>query len=327
MVMAFSNIFQKQPLIPHFLYSSSSITSASRLPRSDQHNFMIPAPNEPLRKMEMYSPRFYATCAVGGMLSCGLTHLAYTPLHLVKSKMLMDPLKYTSISSGFTVLLLKEQGLRGLFKGWSPTLVGYGAQGALQYTTKYPALIYMAASSSAEVIASIALCPMEAVKFNVQTQPGFARGLIDGLPKFVTSQGALGLYKGLVPLWRYQIPYTMINFTCFEIYETLVFYVLPIPKNECPKSFQVFGSFTGGVATGFMCALAFPHWADELAYINTLRAEIAVKKVGFRDICRLCRPLELQAIIIGILTGVQWGMYDAFKLSFGLPASGGGAPA
>jgi hypothetical protein len=87
----------------------------------------------------------------------------------------------------------------------------------------------------AEVIADIALCPFEAV-IRVQTQPGFARGLSDGLPKFVKSEGALGyayqyssvflilyvfayddvfltnlsnyyrLYKGLVPLWGRQIP-------------------------------------------------------------------------------------------------------------------------
>ncbi|GJX90602.1 mitochondrial phosphate carrier protein 3, mitochondrial-like protein, partial [Tanacetum coccineum] len=315
-----------QPLIPHFLYSSHS-------PGSDQHNFMIPAPNEPLRKMEMYSPRFYATCAVGGMLSCGLTHLAYTPLNLVKSKMLMDPLKYTSVSSCFKVLLLKEQGVWSLFKGWSPTLIGYGAQGACrfgfyeffkkyysdvagpEYATKYPALIYMAASSSAEVIASIALCPMEAVKVRVQTQPGFARGLVDGLPK---------LYKGLVPLWRHQIPYTMINFSCFEISETVRFkYKLRKRKNECSKSYQVYSSFKGGFLAGSVCAFAFPHCADELAFIQTLRAEHAVKKVGAWDVLRLVRPQILQTIIIGILTGVQWGMYDAFKLSFGLPASGG----
>ena len=43
-----------------------------------------------------------------------------------------------------------------------------------------------------EVIADIALCPFEAVKVRVQTQPGFARGLSDGLPKFVRSEGALG---------------------------------------------------------------------------------------------------------------------------------------
>ncbi|GJR42879.1 mitochondrial phosphate carrier protein 3, mitochondrial-like protein [Tanacetum coccineum] len=132
----------------------------------------------------------------------------------------MDPVKYTSVSSGLKILL-KEQGMRGLFKGWSPTLVGYAAQGACWFGfyeffkkyyldisgLEYAGLILLAAPSSAEVIASTVLCPMEAVKVRVQTQPGFARGLVDGLPKFVISEGALGLYKGLVPLWKRQIPY------------------------------------------------------------------------------------------------------------------------
>lgn len=42
------------------------------------------------------------------------------------------------------------------------------------------------------MIADIALCPFEAVKVRVQTQPGFARGLSDGLPKFVRSEGPMG---------------------------------------------------------------------------------------------------------------------------------------
>lgn len=121
----------------------------------------------------------------------------------------IDPAKYKSISSGFGVLL-KEQGVRGFFRGWVPTLLGYSAQGACkfgfyeffkkyysdiagpEYASKYKTLIYLAGSASAEVIADIALCPFEAVKVRVQTQPGFARGLSDGLPKFVKSEGALG---------------------------------------------------------------------------------------------------------------------------------------
>lgn len=121
----------------------------------------------------------------------------------------IDPVKYKNISSGFGVLL-KEQGIRGLFRGWAPTLLGYSAQGACkygiyeffkkyysdivgpEYSVKYKTLIYLAGSASAEVIADVALCPFEAVKVRVQTQPGFARGLSDGLPKFVRSEGALG---------------------------------------------------------------------------------------------------------------------------------------
>lgn len=124
-------------------------------------------------------------------------------------KFQIDPAKYKSISSGFGILL-KEQGFRGFFRGWVPTLLGYSAQGACkfgfyeffkkyysdiagpEYAAKYKTLIYLAGSASAEFIADVALCPMEAVKVRVQTQPGFARGLSDGLPKFVKSEGYLG---------------------------------------------------------------------------------------------------------------------------------------
>ncbi|GAB2278386.1 Pentatricopeptide repeat-containing protein At3g26782, mitochondrial [Dionaea muscipula] len=186
--------------------------------RSDESTgILIPAPKEPSKGIELYSPGYYAACTVGGILSCGLTHMTVTPLDLVKCNMQIDPEKYKSISSGFGILL-KEQRVRGFFKGWVtwvPTLLGYNAQGACkfgiyeffnkyysdiagpEYATKYKTLIYLAGSASAEVIADVALCPFEAVKVRVQTQPSFARGLSEGLPKFVKSEGVPGLYKGL----------------------------------------------------------------------------------------------------------------------------------
>ncbi|KNA07407.1 hypothetical protein SOVF_172150, partial [Spinacia oleracea] len=61
-----------------------------------------------------------------------------------------------------------------------------------EYAAKYKTLIYLAGSVSAELIADIALFPMEVVKVRLQTQPGFARGLSDGLPKFIKSGGIGG---------------------------------------------------------------------------------------------------------------------------------------
>ena len=46
----------------------------------------------------------------------------------------------------------------------------------------------------------------------VQTVPGYAKGLTDGLPKMINEGGVGSLYKGLVPLWARQIPYTMMKF-------------------------------------------------------------------------------------------------------------------
>ncbi|XP_021844686.1 mitochondrial phosphate carrier protein 3, mitochondrial isoform X3 [Spinacia oleracea] len=122
---------------------------------------------------------------------------------------MIDPVKYKSISSGFGIFL-KEQGARNFFRGWVPTLLGCSAQGACkfgfyeffkkyyadiagpEYAAKYKTLIYLAGSVSAELIADIALFPMEVVKVRLQTQPGFARGLSDGLPKFIKSGGIGG---------------------------------------------------------------------------------------------------------------------------------------
>ncbi|KAK8653212.1 hypothetical protein V6N13_127222 [Hibiscus sabdariffa] len=360
----------RQSLLPSFLYSSPNSFALDRLlnannpafgasrsttlespaasssPSIKSRTFMIPAPNEPGKRIEMYSPQFYAACTFGGILSCGLTHMTVTPLDLVKCNMQIDPAKYKSISSGFGVLL-KEQGFRGFFRGWVPTLIGYSAQGACkfgfyeffkkyysdlagpEYFAKYKTLIYLAGSASAEVIADVALCPFEAVKVRVQTQPGFARGMSDGFPKFIKSEGAAGLYKGIIPLWGRQIPYTMMKFASFEtIVEMIYKYGIPTPKDQCSKSLQLGVSFAGGYVAGVFCAIV-SHPADNLvSFLNNAKGATvgdAVKKLGLWGL--FTRGLPLRIVMIGTLTGAQWGIYDAFKVFVGLPTTGGVAPA
>uniref|UniRef100_A0A0E0KBL3 Uncharacterized protein n=1 Tax=Oryza punctata TaxID=4537 RepID=A0A0E0KBL3_ORYPU len=277
--------------------------------------------------MQLHTPLFYATCALGGLLSTGLTHLAVTPLDLVKCNMQVDPGKYRDISSGFGVLL-QEQGLGGFFKGWMATLVGYSSQGACKFgfyeffkkcysdiagpehAEKWKTFIYLAASASAEVIADVALCPMEAVKVRVQTQPGFARCLTDGFPKIVQSED------------------TMVKFACFETIVELVYkHAVPKPKDECSKPLQLAVSFAGGYIAGVFCA-AISHPADNLvSFLNNAKGATmadAVRTLGVWGL--LTRGLPLRIIMVGTLTGAQWATYDAFKVFVGLPTSGGFIP-
>uniref|UniRef100_A0A0D6R7T2 Uncharacterized protein n=1 Tax=Araucaria cunninghamii TaxID=56994 RepID=A0A0D6R7T2_ARACU len=365
----------KRSMLPSFLYSSSTSSSSSPSSyvsqflrnRNNTRNasdlnakgaasvvenvaaaprkvFVVPAPSEP-GKIAMYSPAFYAACTMGGILSCGITHTGVTPLDLVKCNMQIDPVKYKSIGTGFSVLL-REEGARGLFRGWVPTLLGYSAQGACkfgfyeffkkyysdiagpEFATKYKTLVYLAGSASAEFIADIALCPFEAVKVRVQTQPGFARGLSDGLPKFVRSEGVLGLYKGIGPLWGRQIPYTMMKFASFEaVVEMIYKYAVPIPKDQCSKPLQLGVSFAAGYVAGVFCAIV-SHPADNLvSFLNNAKGATvgdAVKKMGLLGL--FTRGLPLRIVMIGTLTGAQWGIYDAFKVFVGLPTTGGVAP-
>lgn len=93
----------RHSLIPGYLYSSSfsspsggrglldldmknspCLSSSSQGPSHSTRGIVIPAPKE---KIQMHSPSFYAACTAGGILSCGLTHMAVTPLDLVKCNM------------------------------------------------------------------------------------------------------------------------------------------------------------------------------------------------------------------------------------------------
>lgn len=44
----------------------------------------------------------------------------------------MDPEKYKTIFNGFSVTM-KEDGMRGLGKGWAPTFIGYSMQGLCKF--------------------------------------------------------------------------------------------------------------------------------------------------------------------------------------------------
>lgn len=58
-----------------------------------------------------------------------------TPLDLVKCRLQVDSAKYKNLITGFK-LTFKEDGARGLAKGWAPTAFGYSAQVHNNYKTE-----------------------------------------------------------------------------------------------------------------------------------------------------------------------------------------------
>uniref|UniRef100_A0A3P8XVY6 Solute carrier family 25 member 3 n=2 Tax=Esox lucius TaxID=8010 RepID=A0A3P8XVY6_ESOLU len=286
---------------------------------------------------EFGSQKYYALCGFGGILSCGITHTAVVPLDLVKCRLQVDPNKYKSIFRGFSITI-KEDGMRGLAKGWAPTFIGYSMQGLCKFgfyevfKTTYGDLIgeenaylwrtslYLAASASAEFFADIALAPMEACKVRIQTQPGYANTLRQCAPKMFAEEGLWAFYKGVVPLWMRQIPYTMMKFACFErTVEMLYKHVVPKPRSECSKSEQLVVTFVAGYIAGVFCAIV-SHPADSV--VSVLNKESGssalgvLKKLGPRGVWK---GLVARIIMIGTLTALQWFIYDSVKVYFRLP--------
>lgn len=286
---------------------------------------------------EFASLHYFALCGLGGILSCGITHTAVVPLDLVKCRIQVDPVKYKSVFNGF-VVTLREDGARGLAKGWAPTFFGYSAQGLCKFglyevfkvlytdiigdenAYLYRTWLYLSASATAEFFADIALSPMEAAKVKIQTTPGFANTLREAWPKIYAEEGVNGFYKSLVPLWMRQIPYTMMKFACFErTVELLYKYVVPKPRADCTKGEQLVVTFAAGYIAGVFCAIV-SHPADTVvSKLNQEKGSTALEAAKKLGMAGLWKGLTPRIVMIGTLTALQWFIYDAFKVTMRMP--------
>lgn len=293
---------------------------------------------------DVHDANYYAKCMVGGILSCGLTHTAIVTLDLIKCRRQVEPTLYKSLGDGINKIKAAE-GIKGLTTGWAPTLVGYSAQGFGKFgfyeifkdvfagivgeekAVQYKTIGWAVSSACAEVIADVLLCPMECVKVKVQTDltGSFPRGLVSGFNQVMKTQGGInGLYAGLVPLWCRQVPYTVVKFVAFE--KTVrAFYgkILKKNKEDVGKTTQLMVTFMSGYFAGIFCAVV-SHPADTMvSKINNTPEKSAgqiYSEIGFKG---LWTGLGTRILMVGTLTGLQWWIYDSFKVAAGLQASGG----
>ncbi|GAA5856326.1 hypothetical protein JCM9279_006423 [Rhodotorula babjevae] len=300
-------------------------------------------------KIELYSSKYYYTCALGGAVACGATHGFVTPLDLVKCRKQVDKNLYKSNMDGWKKIHA-EGGVRGLYTGFTPTLIGYSMQGAAKYgfyeffkktysdmagpenAVKYKDAIFLAGSASAEFLADMALVPMETVKVRIQTTfPPFATGAVSGLQKVVATEGAGALFKSLPSLWGRQIPYTMMKFWSFEATVAAIYNAIGKPKETYNKLEQLGVSATAGYIAGVFCAVV-SHPADTM--VSKLNAPVKpgqvkpsvgsiYSEIGFGG---LWAGLGTRIFMIGTLTALQWLIYDSFKVYMGLPTTGAAEP-
>jgi len=162
------------------------------------------------------------------------------------------------------------------------------------------------------------------------TVPAPYHSTFKGISETVGKEGWGGLYKGITPLWGRQIPYTMMKFASFETIVEAIYNYLPKNKDEYGKGVQTTVSFGGGYLAGILCAIV-SHPADVMvSKLNASRVAgesfgVAMSRIygdiGFKG---LWNGLPVRIVMIGTLTGLQWLIYDSFKIFVGLPTTGGG---
>ena len=116
----------------------------------------------------------------------------------------------------------------------------------------------------------------------------------------------------------------MVKFAAFE--NTVNFFYRNIftkPKDSYSKATQLSITFVSGYWAGIFCAIVSQPADTIVSKLNKDPSKTAgqyIKELGFSG---LYRGLAARIIMVGTLTGLQWWIYDTFKVATGLQSSGG----
>lgn len=114
--------------------------------------------------------------------------------------------------------VIRNEGSGALLTGFGPTFAGYFLQGAFKFggyeffkqqcinqfgyeaASNNRTAVYLASAATAEFFADIALCPLEATRIRLVSEPTFASGLVSGFGKILKNEGVGAFYSGFGPI-------------------------------------------------------------------------------------------------------------------------------
>jgi len=285
-----------------------------------------------------YDLNYYLKGALAGGLCCGITHGALCPVDVVKTRIQLQPDVYNKGMVGGFRQVIAAEGTGALATGLGPTIVGYFIQGWFKFggveffkinmaqamgeekAWNNRTAIYLVAAACAEFIADIFLCPLEATRIRLVSNPEFASGLITAFPKIIAQDGVLkGFYSGFGPILFKQVPYTMAKFAVQGAAAEQIYSIVGGTPDTSTGSKKMAVSLSSGVIAGVAAAI-ISHPADTLlSLINKsegaggegsipVRLMRLAKEVGFAKLC--LTGLGARCVMIGTLTAGQFGIFD-----------------
>jgi len=290
-----------------------------------------------------FDMKYFLSGALAGGICCSITHGALTPVDVVKTRMQLDPAVYPGMLSGFRKIVA-EEGAGALLTGLGPTAFGYFVQGWFKFggveffkiqmadsmgpqaawDNRTP--IYLASAAGAEFIADIFLCPLEATRIRLVSNPSYASGMMSCMSKMVAQEGMVNaFYSGFGPILMKQVPYTMAKFTVQGAAAESIYESMGKTPKECDSSTNVTVSLGSGVIAGVASAI-ISHPADTLlskvnkagaggsGSIMSRLANIAAE-TGILKLCT--QGLAARCVMIGTLTAGQFAVFDSVMLAVG----------
>ncbi|ORZ14966.1 mitochondrial carrier domain-containing protein [Lobosporangium transversale] len=240
--------------------------------------------------------------------------------------------------------VVKSEGAGALLTGFGPTFAGYFLQGAFKFggyefwkktfidyvglenAVNNRTAIYLVSSGIAEFFADVALCPLEATRIRLVSQPTFATGLVSGFTRILKEEGAIrGFYSGFGPILLKQIPYTMAKFVVFERASEAILDSVG-PKEKLSAGTLTSINLASGLIAGAAAAVVSQPADTLLSKINKTsgtgsvmsRLAALAAELGPRG---LFLGLGPRIVMVGTLTAFQFAIYNDIKKALG--ATGG----
>ncbi|KIW63520.1 hypothetical protein PV04_08517 [Phialophora macrospora] len=282
----------------------------------------------------------YSRFAFAGAVCCSVTHGGLTPVDVVKTRIQLDPVTYNrGLIGGFRQVIANE-GAGALLTGVGPTFAGYFLQGAFKFggyeffkqqsinvlgyetASNNRTAVYLASSALAEFFADIALCPLEATRIRLVSEPTFASGLVGGFSKILKNEGVGAFYSGFGPILFKQVPYTMAKFVVYEKVAETVWQSLD--KNTASDGTKTVVNLGSGLIAGFAAAIVSQPADTMLSKINktkglpgestTSRLFKIAKELGIRG---SYAGIGARLFMVGTLTAGQFAIYGDIKRVIG----------
>merc|ERR1712070_515125 len=284
-----------------------------------------------------YSLGYYLNGALAGGICCSVTHGGMCPVDVVKTRIQLDPVTYNQGLFGGMKKVVAEEGAGALATGLGPTAIGYFIQGWFKFggfeffkiklakalgdqsAWDNRNVIYLGASACAEFIADIFLCPLEATRIRLVSDPTYASGLLSGMPKIARQDGIIkGFYSGFGPILLKQIPYTMAKFAVQGWAAERIYGLSGLNPETSGNAAKMAVSLSSGVVAGVAAAI-ISHPADTLLSLVSkegaggegpimVRLARLAKEMGFVRLC--LTGLGARCVMIGSLTAGQFGIFD-----------------
>ena len=263
-------------------------------------------------------------------------------LHSIKTRIQLDPITYNRGLIGGFRQVIGNEGFGAIWTGVGPTFAGYFLQGAFKFggyeffkqqsinylgyetASKNRTAVYLASSAAAEFFADIALCPLEATRIRLVSEPTFANGLVGGFSKILRNEGVGAFYSGFGPILFKQVPYTMAKFVVYEkVAETIY---RRIDKKSASPATNTVVNLGSGLIAGFAAAIVSQPADTMLSKINktkglpgestTSRLFKIAKELGFRG---SYAGIGARLVMVGTLTAGQFAIYGDIKRRMYIP--------